>query len=65
MIDHFGIQCADLAASAAFYDATLAPLGFARQMDFGVAIGYEDTAAPANACRTTREPTSANVTFVD
>ena len=28
MIDHFGIQCTDLAASAAFYDATLAPLGF-------------------------------------
>ena len=40
MIDHFGIQCTDLAASAAFYDAALAPLGFSRQMDFGVAIGY-------------------------
>jgi nitroreductase len=32
---------------------------------FGVAIGYEDTTAKANACRTTREPTSSNVTFVD
>lgn len=40
MIDHFGIQCTDLAASAAFYDATLAPLGISRQMDFGVAIGF-------------------------
>jgi catechol 2,3-dioxygenase-like lactoylglutathione lyase family enzyme len=40
MIDHFGIQCTDLAASAAFYDATLAPLGCSRQMDFGVAIGF-------------------------
>jgi catechol 2,3-dioxygenase-like lactoylglutathione lyase family enzyme len=40
MIDHVGIQCADMAASAAFYDAVLAPLGGARVMDFGVAIGY-------------------------
>lgn len=29
-----------MAASAAFYDAVLAPLGGARMMDFGVAIGY-------------------------
>ena len=27
MLDHLGIQCADMAASAAFYDAVLAPLG--------------------------------------
>ncbi len=40
MIDHLGIQCADLAASAAFYDRVLAPLGGERVMDFGVAIGY-------------------------
>lgn len=40
MIDHFGIQCADLAASATFYDAVLAPLGAERRIDFGVAIGY-------------------------
>ena len=30
----------DLAASAAFYDTALAPLGARRLMDFGVAIGY-------------------------
>jgi catechol 2,3-dioxygenase-like lactoylglutathione lyase family enzyme len=35
-----GIQCADLAASAAFYDVALEPLGGQRVMDFGVAIGY-------------------------
>ena len=29
-----------MAASAAFYDAVLAPLGGKRIMDFGVAIGY-------------------------
>jgi catechol 2,3-dioxygenase-like lactoylglutathione lyase family enzyme len=40
MLDHLGIQCADLAASAAFYDAVLAPLGFRRLMDYKVAIGY-------------------------
>ncbi|MEU7901752.1 VOC family protein [Actinoplanes sp. NPDC049118] len=40
MLDHVGIQCADLAASAAFYDAVLAPLGLRRLMDFEVAMGY-------------------------
>ena len=40
MLDHLGIQCADMAASAAFYDAVLAPLGFRRLMDYEVAIGY-------------------------
>ena len=40
MLDHLSIQCADLAASAAFYDAVLAPLGGQRIMDFGDAIGY-------------------------
>jgi catechol 2,3-dioxygenase-like lactoylglutathione lyase family enzyme len=34
------MQCADMAASAAFYDAVLAPLGAQRIMDFGEAIGY-------------------------
>ena len=40
MIDHFGINCADVPASAHFYDTVLATLGYSRQMDFGVAIGY-------------------------
>jgi dihydrofolate reductase/catechol 2,3-dioxygenase-like lactoylglutathione lyase family enzyme len=40
VIDHVSIQCADLAASAAFYDAVLAPLGGERIMDFGQAMGY-------------------------
>ena len=40
MIDHLGVQCADMAASAAFYDLVLAPLGGERMMDYGVAIGY-------------------------
>lgn len=40
MLDHLGIQCGDVAAAAAFYDAVLAPLGGQRIMDFGEAIGY-------------------------
>ena len=40
MLDHLSIQCADMAASASFYDAVLAPLGGRRIMDFGEAIGY-------------------------
>ena len=40
MIDHFGINCADLEASAAFYDTVLGTLGHRRLRDFGVAIGY-------------------------
>jgi catechol 2,3-dioxygenase-like lactoylglutathione lyase family enzyme len=40
VLDHVGFQCSDLAASAAFYDAVLAPLGGTRLMDVQVAIGY-------------------------
>jgi catechol 2,3-dioxygenase-like lactoylglutathione lyase family enzyme len=40
MLDHVGMQCADMTASSAFYDAVLAPLGGERIMDFGEAIGY-------------------------
>jgi catechol 2,3-dioxygenase-like lactoylglutathione lyase family enzyme len=40
VIDHFGINCADFAKASAFYDKVLGVLGYSRQMDFGVAIGY-------------------------
>jgi catechol 2,3-dioxygenase-like lactoylglutathione lyase family enzyme len=40
MLDHLSIQCTDVAASAAFYDAVLATLGGRRIMDFGEAIGF-------------------------
>jgi catechol 2,3-dioxygenase-like lactoylglutathione lyase family enzyme len=40
MLDHLSIQCADVAASAAFYDAVLSPLGGRRVMDFGEVIGF-------------------------
>ena len=40
VIDHFGINCADLAKSTEFYDTVLGVLGYTRQMDYEVAIGY-------------------------
>ena len=40
MLDHLSIQAADMEASAAFYDAVLAPLGGHRILDFGAVIGY-------------------------
>ncbi len=40
MLDHLSIQCADVAASAAFYDAVLAPLGGERVLEFNGVIGY-------------------------
>jgi catechol 2,3-dioxygenase-like lactoylglutathione lyase family enzyme len=40
MLDHLSIQCADVTASARFYDAVLAPLGGGRVMDFGEVVGY-------------------------
>lgn len=40
MLDHLSIQCADLAASAEFYEAVLAPLGGRRVIDVGEAIGF-------------------------
>lgn len=40
MIDHFGVQVADVPAAAAFYDHVLGTLGHSRVMDFGEAIGY-------------------------
>lgn len=40
VLDHVSIQCADVNASAAFYDLVLAPLGGTRVMDFGNVIGF-------------------------
>jgi len=43
VIDHLGINCADWDKSKAFYDKVLGVLGYTRQMDFEVAIGYGKT----------------------
>jgi len=47
MIDHISIQCADVPAAAAFYDAVLAPLGYRRIMDFQTVVGYGTEEKPA------------------
>ncbi len=39
VLDHASMQCADVAASAAFYDLVRAPLGGERLLDFGEVIG--------------------------
>jgi len=46
MIDHLSIQCADVAASAEFYDTVLATLGGSRVMDFGEVIGFGAASRP-------------------
>jgi len=40
MLDHVSIQCADVRASAEFYDAVFATIGGTRLLDFGEVIGY-------------------------
>jgi catechol 2,3-dioxygenase-like lactoylglutathione lyase family enzyme len=40
VIDHLGINCADWEKSKAFYDGVLGVLGYTRQLDYHVAIGY-------------------------
>jgi catechol 2,3-dioxygenase-like lactoylglutathione lyase family enzyme len=40
MLDHVAIQCADVSASAVFYDIVLAPLGGKRILEFEDVIGF-------------------------
>ncbi len=40
MLDDLSIQCADVPAAAAFYDAALAPLSGRRIMEFSAVIGF-------------------------
>jgi catechol 2,3-dioxygenase-like lactoylglutathione lyase family enzyme len=47
VLDHVSVQCADVAVSAAFYDAVLGPLGGRRLREIGDAIGYGVPPKPA------------------
>lgn len=40
MLDHIAIQCADVQASAAFYDTVLAPLGGERLLAYDDVVGF-------------------------
>ncbi|HEX5095387.1 MAG TPA: VOC family protein [Acidimicrobiia bacterium] len=67
MLDHLSIQCADVTASAAFYDAVFAPLGAGRIMDFGDVIGYGNDGRPyfwIGPATTTGEAREAHIAFV-
>jgi catechol 2,3-dioxygenase-like lactoylglutathione lyase family enzyme len=44
VFDHLSIQCADVGASAAFYDRVLSAVGVKRVLDFGDVIGYGTSA---------------------
>lgn len=46
MIDHVSVQCADVAASAAFYDAVLGALGGSRVLGFGDVVGFGEPPMP-------------------
>jgi nitroreductase len=61
-----GVDLCAMASVAAYPDVLRRELGIADDLDilFGIAIGHEDPTVPANACRTTREPLAANLTFV-
>jgi nitroreductase len=61
-----GIQSCAMASTAAYPDVIRAELGIPEEeiILFGLALGYEDEAVPANACRTERAPHEANIRYV-
>lgn len=61
-----GIETCPMASVAAYPEPLRAALPIADSdvILFGLVLGHADRNAPANACRTTREPLEANVTFV-
>jgi nitroreductase len=62
-----GVATCAQASLVAYGDVVKRELGIGdgASLLFGVAIGYEDTEAAANRCRTTREPIDANVTWIE
>jgi catechol 2,3-dioxygenase-like lactoylglutathione lyase family enzyme len=58
MLDHLGIGVRDLAASRAFYEAALAPLGYGVVMELDDRVAFGPTARPI-FWLVDREPTSA------
>ncbi len=65
-LEEAGVSACGQAALATYPDVPRRVLGIGEDVSilFGIAIGYEDASAAANACRTTRQPIEANVTFV-
>lgn len=46
MIDHLTLTVRDIAKSCAFYDKALAPLGYARAMEYRGSVGYGPDGKP-------------------
>ncbi len=61
-----GVDTCPMASIAAYPEPLRAQLPIAETdvILFGLVLGQADDAAPANTCRTTRAPVSANLTFV-
>lgn len=61
-----GIDTCPMASVAAYPEPLRKrlPIGETDVILFGIALGHADAAAPANRCRTSRDPVEANVTFV-
>jgi nitroreductase len=61
-----GVATCPMASIAAYPDVLRAALPIAETdvILFGIVLGREATDAPANRCRTTRDPHDANVSFV-
>lgn len=61
-----GVDTCAMASIAAYPQVLRDRLGIPPELVvlFGIALGHEDTAVPANACRTTREPIATNITFL-
>ena len=61
-----GIDTCAMASVAAYPEPLREhlPIAATEVVLFGLAFGHADGEAPANACRTTREPVGTNVTFV-
>lgn len=61
-----GVSTCAQAALAAFPEVPRRVLGITADVQIlcGISLGYEDPAAKANECRTTRDPLEQNVTFV-
>lgn len=61
-----GVDTCPMASVAAYPEALRArlPIADTDVILFGITFGHADEEAPANRCRTTREPASANVTIV-
>jgi nitroreductase len=61
-----GIETCPMASVAAYPEPLRAALPIAETdvILFGLVLGHTDDTAPANRCRTTRDPVEANITFV-